>query len=122
MLAAIAGAHGVHGEVRLKLFAESMASLERHTRFEANGRTLTLTHLRDAPTGPVARFAEITTRDAAEALRGTALTVPRTALPPPAPDEIYIADLIGLPARARWHRHRPRRRGRKLRRGRSDRD
>ena len=100
MLAAIAGAHGIKGEVRLKLFAESLASLTHHRAFDAGGRTLTLTTLRDAPTGPVARFTEVTTRDQAEALRGTSLCVPRDALPPPAPDEMYVADLIGLPAHA----------------------
>ena len=36
-------------------------------------------------------------RNAAEALRGTELTVPRSALPPLAEDEYYHADLIGLP-------------------------
>ncbi len=98
MLAAIANAHGVRGEVRLKLFAESVDSLALRTRFEANGRTLTLTALRDAPTGPVARFAEVTTRDAAEALRGVTLAVARAALPLPEAGEYYVADLIGLPA------------------------
>ena len=36
-------------------------------------------------------------RNAAEALRGTELTVPREALPPLAEGEYYHADLIGLP-------------------------
>ena len=100
MLAAVTAAHGVRGEVRLKLFAESFDSLARHRAFDSGGGTLTLAALRDAPTGPVARFAEVTTRDAAEALRGTVLTVPRAALPPVAPGEMYVADLIGLPAHA----------------------
>jgi len=100
VLAAIAGAHGVRGEVRLKLFAQSIESVARQAAFEAGGRMLTLAALRDAPTGPVARFAEVTTRDAAEALRGTVLTVPRAALPPVAPGEMYVADLIGRPAHA----------------------
>ena len=37
-------------------------------------------------------------RDAAEALRGTELFVPRAALPEPAPDEFYHSDLEGLDA------------------------
>ncbi len=98
MLAAVAGAHGLKGEVRLKLLAESLDSLRRHATFDANGRALTLTHLRDAVTGPIARFTEIASRDAAEALRGTTLTVPRAALPPAGEGEYYVADLIGLPA------------------------
>lgn len=96
-LAAVAGAHGVSGEVRLKLFAESVASLRRHAQFDAAGRRLKLTALRDGPQGPIARFAEIADRGAAEALRGTLLTVPRSALPALEDGEYYHADLIGLP-------------------------
>lgn len=39
----------------------------------------------------------MTDRNAAEALRGTELTVPRSALPPLEPGEYYHADLLGLP-------------------------
>ena len=97
-LAGIAGAHGIGGEVRLKLFAESLASLERYKSFEAGGRTLTLTRLRPDKIGAVAKFAEISDRTAAEALRGVPLTVPRDALPPLDDGEFYVSDLIGLPA------------------------
>ena len=38
-------------------------------------------------------------RNAAEALRGTSLVVPRSALPPLTEGEYYHADLIGLEAR-----------------------
>lgn len=96
VLAAVAGAHGVGGEVRLKLFGEGLASLSRHKTCQAGGRTLTLAALRASGRGAVARFAEIADRAAAEALRGTLLTVPRAALPPLADDEYYHADLIGL--------------------------
>lgn len=95
-LAAISGAHGVTGEVRLKLFGEGVDALKLHKSF--NGSTLMLQKLRDdGKGGAVARFAEVTTRSAAEALRGTALTVPRSALPPLGEGEYYHADLIGLP-------------------------
>jgi 16S rRNA processing protein RimM len=96
-LAAVAGAHGVTGEVRLKLFGEGVASLKRHKRF--NGGALTLVALRDDNKGgAIARFAEVTDRTAAEALRGTELTVPRSALPPLAEGEYYHVDLLGLAA------------------------
>lgn len=96
-LAAIAGAHGVAGEVRLKLFGDGVPALKRHKAFNAGA--LTLTTLRDdGKGGAIARFAEIADRTAAERLRGTALTVPRSALPPLPADEYYHADLIGLPA------------------------
>ncbi|MFS0738669.1 ribosome maturation factor RimM [Sphingomonas sp. 1P06PA] len=91
-LAAVIGAHGVTGEVRLKLFAEDLA---RYPALAAGGRMLTLKSVRPGSNGAVARFAEIGDRNAAEALRGTALTVPRSALPPLGDDEYYHADLLG---------------------------
>jgi 16S rRNA processing protein RimM len=96
-LAAIAGAHGVAGEVRLKLFGEGVAALKRHKRF--NDGALTLQSLRDDNKGgAIARFAEVADRNAAERLRGTELSVPRSALPPLAEGEYYHADLVGLAA------------------------
>ena len=96
-LAAVTGAHGVTGEVRLKLFGEGIDALERYHAF--NGGSLTLAKLRDdGKGGAIARFIEVADRTAAEALRGTTLTVPRSALPPLAQDEYYHVDLIGLPA------------------------
>lgn len=95
-LAAIIGAHGVTGEVRLKLFGEGVASLSAHKSF--NDGALTLVKVRDdGKGGGIARFAESTTRADAEKLRGTALTVPRDALPPLGKGEFYHADLLGLP-------------------------
>lgn len=95
-LAAVAGAHGIGGEVRLKLFAEGIDSLKRHQRLFAGGRMLTLASVKPGSAGAIARFAEIADRAAAEALRGTLLTVPRSALPPLGEGEYYHADLIGL--------------------------
>lgn len=92
-LAAIIGAHGVTGEVRLKVFAEDLKPFKSF-----NDGALTLKSLRPTPQGAIARFAEIADRNAAEGLRGTELTVPRTALPPLAEGEYYHADLIGLAA------------------------
>lgn len=96
-LAVIIGAHGVTGEVRLKLFGEGVGSLKRFRAF--NDSAFTVDKLRDdGKGGAIARFAEVTDRTAAEKLRGVALTVPRSALPPLADGEYYHADLIGLPA------------------------
>ena len=81
-LAAIAGAHGVRGEVRLKLFGEGAEALRAFSTFDAGTSKLTLKSVRPANQGAVATFAEVTDRSGAEALRGTLLTVPRSALPP----------------------------------------
>lgn len=88
MLAAVIGAHGIGGEVRLKVFAQDMGAHR-----SLNAGALTLSALRD---GTIARFAEVRDRNAAEALRGTLLWVPRDALPPLDEGEYYHADLIGL--------------------------
>lgn len=96
-LAAIIGAHGVTGEVRLKLFGDGPDSLKQYKAIDAGGRTLTLKSVRAGSNGAVARFAELSNRNDAEALRGTQLTVPRSALPPLDDGEYYHIDLIGLP-------------------------
>lgn len=96
-LAAITGAHGVTGEIRLKLFGEGMDALAKHKSF--NDGSLTLTIIRsDNKGGAIARFAEVSGRDAAEKLRGTVLTIARDALPALGEGEYYHADLIGLQA------------------------
>ena len=95
-LAVITGAHGVTGEVRLKLFCENADSLKAHKSFNAG--SLTPTAIRAANHGATVRFAEVPDRTAAEKLRGTELAVPRDALPPLADGEYYHTDLLGLPA------------------------
>lgn len=95
-LAAIIGAHGVAGEVRLKLFGEGVVALKLYRSF--NDSSLTVEKLKDdGKGGAIARFAEVPDRTAAEKLRGTALTVRRSEMPPLPEGEYYHADLIGLP-------------------------
>ena len=89
-MAGVTGAHGIAGEVRLKVFADD---LDAYRSF--NGGALTMERHRNG----IARFAEIADRNAAEALRGTALTVPRSALPPLGEGEFYHVALNGLPVR-----------------------
>ena len=96
-LAAIIGAKGIAGEVRLKLFGEGVAGLKPFRAFN-DGKLVIEKLSDDGKGGAVARFAGVTDRNAAEALRGTVLTVPRDALPPLGKGEYYYADLLGLPA------------------------
>ena len=97
-LAAVAGAHGIKGEVRLKLFSDSLESLAQQNMVFAGGVERRLLFVRDAGKGAVARFEGIADRSAAEALRGTLIEVDRSALPPLEEGEYYHADLIGLVA------------------------
>ena len=96
-LAAVAGAHGIKGEVRLKLFADSVDSLARHPRLFVAGRELTVHSVKGGPKTAIARFEGIADRSAAEALRGSLVEVDRDALPPLEEGEFYHADVIGLP-------------------------
>lgn len=95
VLAVITGAHGLGGEVRLKLFGEGPEALKRYRTF--NTGALTLKSIKPVKGGAIARITEIPDRTAAERARGTELTVPRSALPPLGEGEYYHHDLIGLP-------------------------
>ena len=97
-LAAIAGAHGVRGELRLKLFTDSVDSLSRHESLYVGGAKRRLLSIRDSGKTAIARFEGVADRSAAEALRGSLVEVERSALPPLEEGEYYHADLIGLPA------------------------
>ena len=96
-LAAVAGAHGVKGELRLKLFSDTIESLSRHETLYVDGAERRLLSIREGKM-PVARFEGIDDRAAAEALRGSLVEIERSALPPLEEGEYYHADLIGLPA------------------------
>jgi 16S rRNA processing protein RimM len=97
-LAAVAGAHGVKGELRLKLFSDRVDSLSRHDKLYVGGVERRLLSIRDSGKTAVARFDDVADRSAAEALRGSLVEVDRSALPPLEDGEYYHADLIGLPA------------------------
>ncbi|PZO79923.1 MAG: 16S rRNA processing protein RimM [Sphingomonas hengshuiensis] len=92
VLAAIAGAHGLAGEVRLKLFTDDLSAYPT-----LNGGALTLVSVRPATNGMIGKFREIPDRTRAEAMRGTELWIARDQLPPLAEGEYYHADLLGLP-------------------------
>jgi 16S rRNA processing protein RimM len=94
---AVAGAFGVQGEVRLKSFcAEPEAIAGYGPLATGDGRRFEVGALRPIKGAFAARLSGVATREAAEALKGTRLYVPRDRLPPLEPDEYYHADLIGL--------------------------
>ena len=96
-LAAVAGAHGVKGEVRLKLFSDSVASLAQHAKVYVGGVEHRLLGVRDGGKTAIARFEGISDRSAVEGLRGQLVEVDRADLPPLEEGEYYHADLVGLP-------------------------
>ena len=99
----VAGAFGVRGEIRITAFGDDPAALVRYRDLRrADGApALTLTGGRAQKGALIARAREVTDRDAAEALKGLELYVPREALPAPDEDEFYLADLVGLRANSR---------------------
>ena len=102
LVAQAAGAFGVRGELRLTAHTVDPLSLLAYSplRDEGGREALTLTAGRVHKGALVARAREVATREEAEALRGLKLFVDRAILPPPEEDEYYLADLIGLEARA----------------------
>lgn len=95
---AIAGAFGVRGEVRLKSFCTEPADIAGYGPLttEDGSRSFSVRLTRPVTGGLGARLSGVLTREDAEALKGTTLWAPRTALPSLPDDEFYHADLIGL--------------------------
>jgi 16S rRNA processing protein RimM len=102
LLARIGAAHGVRGEVRVKSFTADPMALGGYGPLSSrDGRVFLVERLRPAKEVVVAKFRGVDDRNAAEALNGTDLFVPRDRLPAAEDeDEFYHADLIGLSAEA----------------------
>ncbi len=95
---AIAGSFGVKGEVRLKSFCadpEAIATYGPLTS-EDGKSSWDVKITRSVKNGFAARLSDVTSKEAADALRGTRLYALRERLPAPGDDEYYHADLIGL--------------------------
>lgn len=97
----VVGAFGIRGEVKIESFTEPLAAVLRYqpwTLRDVRGgeRQVEGVRGRQTPKGLVARLPGVDDRDQAEALRGSELWVPRSALPPPAAGEYYWVDLEGL--------------------------
>jgi 16S rRNA processing protein RimM len=100
LLAAVIGAHGLKGEVKVKTFTETPATLARYRRLHAkDGRVFTIARVKagNADEATVT-FAEVVDRRTAEALKGLELFVSRDVLPQTPANEFYHSDLIGLSA------------------------
>jgi 16S rRNA processing protein RimM len=97
----IHGAFGVRGELKVESFTEPRAAIFGYQPWalrDAQGheREVTGARGRETPKGVVATLVGVEDRDAAEALNGSEIWVPRQALPPPQPGQYYWVDLEGL--------------------------
>jgi len=100
-LAAVAGAHGIGGELRLKLFSDSVENLSRQNKVYVGGVERRLLTVREGGKAVLARIEGVEDRSTAESLRGSLVEVDRSTLPPLEQGEYYYADLIGLPVSGR---------------------
>lgn len=99
----VAGAHGIRGGLRVKLFDPDSTSLRPGLRVQLWTREGELLHrfeVEGATPHPGTdqvrlRLAGIGDRNAAEGLRGLTIAVTRAELPPLEEDEYYLADLEG---------------------------
>ena len=119
-VARVLGAWGIKGGIKLKAFSADPQALFSSKRwFVEPGerkaavppgalakarplpRLLRIIQVREQGDGIVATCQELTDRDAAEAMVGARIFIPRSSFPTPDEDEFYWVDLIGLSVRNR---------------------
>ena len=101
LLGRLLGAFGIRGESKLESWTEPRAAIFRYQPWtvrdpQGNERELSGVVGRETGKFLIATLPGITDRDVVEALRGTEIYVPRSALPPPTAGEYYWVDLEGL--------------------------
>jgi 16S rRNA processing protein RimM len=98
---AIAGSFGLQGEVRLKSFCSTPEAIATYGELttEDGKRSFNVKLTRPVANGLGARLTGITTKEQADALKGTSLYADRTKLPSLPDDEYYHTDLIGMEVR-----------------------
>lgn len=102
-VAEVARAHGIQGEVRLKIYHEGSDLLAHRPTLrlrmpDGEERSAQIASLRDANKAALARFVGVADRTSAEALRGAVLLVPRDEFPPLEEGEFYACDIEGARA------------------------
>jgi len=99
----VARAHGLKGELRVELFFSGSDALEHVETLTLSKRdgdpseavAYGIEWARPVPKAYLVKLRDVTDRDAAEALKGLTVSVPRAALPPTDDSEYYLVDLIG---------------------------
>lgn len=100
LLGRIKAAQGLRGEVRVVSFTELPENIAAYGPLtDGRGRAFTIENLRVIKENVLAAsLSGVSSRDAAEALKGTELFVEKSRLPETAEDEWYHEDLVGLRA------------------------
>ncbi len=102
-VAEVARPHGIAGELRLKVYNPDSDLLlgrppVRLRLPDGTEREARIAYARENGKALLVRLDGIADRNAAEALRGAEVCVPRAALPPPGEGEFYAWDLEGASA------------------------
>jgi 16S rRNA processing protein RimM len=104
LLGVFGAARGVSGELRVKSFTAEPQAIGRYGALTDKSGTRIFRFEALRPQGEdmlAVRLAGVATRGAAAALTGVELYARRDQLPPPAADEFYYDDLVGLTATTR---------------------
>ena len=101
VLGRVLAPYGLSGWIKARAFTASPDSLMRYGRWwlaanDSGWRELAVLETRKHADSVLARLEGLNRREDAAAWRGAAIGVPRSALPTPAHDEVYLVDLIGL--------------------------
>jgi 16S rRNA processing protein RimM len=101
LMGAFGAPQGVRGEIRVKSLTKEPSAIGGYGPLTDKGRARafafeTLRPLKDNML--IARVAGVSSREAAEALKGVEIFARRDQLPPPSEDEFYYDDLVGLEA------------------------
>jgi 16S rRNA processing protein RimM len=96
----VARAHGVRGWVRVRVESDALLELDRVFVGDPGdaahaGAARAIEDAQPERGDVLLKLAGVDDREAADALRGQPLYADRDALPAPADDELYVADLIG---------------------------
>ena len=98
----VAAPHGVRGAIRVVTVSEKPTALLDFTQWwlragdEDSWQAHRVVESRMQSGVIVAVIEGVATREAAGRMRGTSVGVPRDSLPPPAAEEYYRSDLVGM--------------------------
>ena len=101
VLGRILAPYGVNGWIKARAFTTSLDSLMAYRSWwlaanDSGWREFAVLEARQHADSVLALLDGLSRREDAAAWRGASIGVPRSALPTPAGDEVYLVDLIGL--------------------------
>ena len=95
----VSKAHGILGELRIVPHWEGSAALEQVAEIWLTLKDRRVAYAveraRAVPKAFLVKLRGVNDRNAAEALHGATVSVPRSTLPPLEPGEYYLVDLVG---------------------------